>query len=246
VAQTAQELCNLARQDAKTPGYTSQSGVLLNMILAELCETYDFATARGTQVLNFNPSSGANALYPNVQPGAGPYPLNSDFLRMWDEKDAVWYLNGVPYPMIPCDLSEYDNFVQQSNMQAYPYIFATDVSQSPPNLLVWPPASGSYQVLIRYVRQMPDISTPETSSTIPWFPQQQYLRTRLAGELMKIVNDDRWKDYLSDQAWGAQGILSRYLKLKDDDSDRAKSVKLDRRQFNSSWSKLPSTKVIGW
>lgn len=252
MALQAQQICNLARQDAKCPNYTSQSGQLLNVILQELCQTYQLDVNRGTTTFNFNPGSATNpTLYPNIQPGGGPYALPTDFLRMWDDKDNTWFLNGVPYPMIPCDISEYDNFVQQSNMQAYPYIAATDVSAQAvttlgaPQLLIWPPASGAFLCMTRYVRQMADISTPESSSTIPWFPNSQYLRTRLAGELMKITDDDRWKGFLDDSPSGAQGILDRYLKLQGDNADRATTVKLDRRSFRQ-YTKLPNTKTIGW
>lgn len=247
MALTAAQIVALANQDSSTQGYTSQAGQLLNVILQELCQNYDLDCARGTQVLNFNPGQAQNlSLYPNVSPGGGPYALSSDFLRMVDDKDATWYNNGVPYPMIPCDLSEYDNLIQQAGQQAYPYLFATDTSQSPPNLLVWPPPNGTYQCLIRYRRQMPDISTPETSSTVPWFPNSQYLRTRLAGEMMKIADDDRWERFLGDGPSGAQGILNRYLKMQGDNNDRATEVKLDRRRFGPNFRSLKNTKTVGW
>lgn len=248
MALTAAQIVALANQDASTQGYTSQAGELLNVVLQELCQTYNLVAARGTFVLTFNPGQATDpALYPNVSQGAGPYELPADFLRMVDDKDATWYNNGVPYPMIPCDLSEYDNLVQQAGQQSYPYIFATDPSQSPPNLLVWPPPSGAYTCLIRYYRQMPDIATPETSSTVPWFPNTQYLRTRLAGEMMKIADDDRWERFLGDGPSGAQGILNRFLKLEGDRSDRAQTVKLDRRKFGGgNFSNLPNTKSVGW
>ena len=38
MAQTAAQICTLARQIAKCPGYTSQSGQLLNVILEELAQ----------------------------------------------------------------------------------------------------------------------------------------------------------------------------------------------------------------
>jgi hypothetical protein len=251
MALTAAKIVSLAVQDAAAPGYTSQAGDLLNVILSELCQNYDLDVARGTYVFNFNPGLITTSDYPNVKPGGGPYALPADFLRMIDDKDCVWYLNGVPYPMIPCDLSEYDNFVQQAGNQSYPYIFATDMSSAPPNgpnpiLVVWPPASGAYQCMIRYRRQMPDITTPETSTTIPWFPNAQYLRTRLAGELMKTTDDTRWEAFLGDGPHGAQGILNRYLKMKDDANDRAQTVKLDRRRFRTPFSSLKNTKSIGW
>lgn len=246
MAQDSATIITLATQIAKAPGYTSQASSLLNAILSDLCQTYDFDVAKGTTVFNFNPSLLTTAIYPNIIPGGGPYPLPTDFLRMVDDRDAMWFLNGVPYPMIPCDLSEYDTLVQQAGNQSYPYIFATDMSQTPPNLVVWPPASGAYQVMIRYRRQMPDIASPTTAGTVPWFPNTNYLITRLAGEIMKITGDTRMESYLGASDSGAQGILNRYLKMKDDSGDRAIEVKLDRRRFGKNLSRLPNTKSIGW
>lgn len=243
MALTAAQIVSLACQDAAAPGYTAQAGQLLNVVLQMLCESWNFDAAKGTTVFNFSPSTTTNPLlYPNVQPGGGPYPLPTDFLRMVDEKDATWYLQGVSYPMIPCDLSEYDNMVQQAGQQSYPYIFATDVTQSPANLLVWPPASGAYQCLIRYYRLMPDMVTPETNTTVPWFRNTNYLRVQLAAELMGLTDDSRREEWLN----RATNILLSYMKLKDDNSDRAITVKLDRRRFRNNFSRLPNTKTIGW
>jgi hypothetical protein len=93
---------------------------------------------------------------------------------------------------------------------------------------------------------MPDIDTPETSDDIPWFVFQNYLVTRLAGELMKLSDDTRANEYLGEGPNGAQGMLNRYLKLEGDKSSRSQMVKLDRRLFGSPYSRLPNTKTIGW
>jgi hypothetical protein len=89
---------------------------------------------------------------------------------------------------------------------------------------------------------MPDITTPETSSSVPWFPNTKYLITALACELMKLTNDDRYLAYKAD----ADDILMRYLKMKDDPEGRAKRVQLDRRFFGNRFNRLPNTKLIGW
>ena len=116
-----------ACQRAKCPSFTQQGGQYLNVVLHDLCEDYDLDVAKGTQTGVFNPNLLTTAVYPNITPGGGPYALNADFLRMVDEKDAIWFLQGVAYPMIPCDLSEYDGLVQQAGLQSFPYIFATDM-----------------------------------------------------------------------------------------------------------------------
>jgi hypothetical protein len=249
---TAAQICQQARAMAKCPSFNSQSGQLLNMILADLCQTYDFQLARKTTTFNFN-----TAL---VDPtgrfaqGAGPYALPTDFLRCQDDMAVFWVLQGVPYPMIPLDLSEMDMTVQTAGLAAYPYWFATDLSGSDetaagasgPIAYVYPPPSGNYPVTVRYFAQMADITAPETSATVPWFPNQAYLLTRLAGELMRLTDDERYATFLGEGPEGAQGILDRYLKLKDDRSNRAQRVKLDRRRFGNSFSTLPNTKTVGW
>jgi len=137
-------------------------------------------------------------------------------------------------------------------LASYPQNYTVDLSvqgennQVQPQMYVWPPPAGGYPVTARYQRQMPDIINPSTSSAIPWFPHQNYLTTRLAGELMKLTNDKRIGEYLGDGPLGAQGLLDRYLKLANDDEDRAKRVTLDRRFFSNGYFRLKNTKQIGW
>lgn len=240
----AQQIVNLACSIAKVPGYTAYAGSLLNSVLQEIAQTYDFDAAKGTYNFNFNPSVTGGPLQ-NVTPGGGPYPMPSDYLRA-ERGDVMWFLLGVPYLMIPIDPAEYDQQVQQAGLQSYPYWFTVLMDQSPPLMYVYPPASGAYPVMVRYRKQMPDITTPETSTTIPWFPFDNYLVTRLAGELMKIADDSRWQAFLGTGPEGAQGILDRILKMVDDKGDRAQRVTLDRRRFGPRYSTLPSTKLVGW
>lgn len=242
---TAAQICTRAAQQAKQSGALAVAGQYLNAVLSELCQTYDFEVARGDYVFNFNPSSTSSAAFPNNTAGSGPYDLPDDYLRC-QKGEFLWYLDGEPYPMIAVDMSEFDEQVQQAGMQSYPALFATSMNSTPKTAVIWPPASGSYEALIRYFRQMPDITTPEISSTVPWFPHQNYLITRVAGEVMKETSDTRWSEFLGDRPHGAQGILNRILKLKDDNSDRAKRVTLDRRRFGPNFSKLNPTKQTGW
>lgn len=238
MALQAQQIVTLACQIAKVPGFTSQGGQMLNMILADLAETYDFDVARGKANFNFVADNGSGN-------GTGPYTLPADYLRA-DPDDVFWTLQGVQYVMTNIDLAEFDAQVEQAGLASYPYWYATDMSQSPPVMFVYPPASGAYPVTVRYRRQMPDIAIPETSTTIPWFPNTDYLVTRLAGEIMKITDDERTATFLGEGPDGAQGILNRYLKLKDDSSNRSKHVRLDRRRFGPRFSSLPNTKTVGW
>jgi len=234
MALTAAQICTLARQIAKVPGFTSQSGQLLNMILSDLAQTYDFSNTRVTTNFNFN-----TAL------GSGPIPLPADYLRA-EPGDVFYTIDGVKYILISIDLSEFDALVQTAGLNNFPTYYTTDMSQSPPVMYVWMPPSGAYAVTIRYHSQPADITTPETSSAIPWFPNGTYLITRLAGELCKITDDERWTHLLGDGAQGAEGILRKYLMMEGDRETRAKTVKLDRRRFGGTLNNVPTTKLVGW
>ena len=54
MALTAAQIVSLACQAAAAPGYTTQAGELLNVILADICQTYDLDVARGTANFNMN------------------------------------------------------------------------------------------------------------------------------------------------------------------------------------------------
>lgn len=248
-AQIVQQSCAVA----KVPSYLVQGGIYLNMILSELCTSYEFDVARKTAFFNFatgvtaNPQSG-------IPPSSGPYTLPSDWLHA-DRDDVFYNIQGVKYIMIPESLAEFNSQVQQPGLNAYPEFYAVDngpiATQGAPVMYVWPPAGGSYAVTIVYFSQMPDITTPETSSVIPWFPYQLYLLRRLTGELMNLSGDDRADKFLGgvdpqSGFLGAGALLDKYLKMKDD-NQVVKTVTLDRRQFNNvSWARLQNTKTIGW
>lgn len=248
----------------------SQAGQLLNIVLQELCQNFDFDAARGAPFhFNFNGTT-------------GPYNLPADYLRMRQGKSFYIY-NGQPYFMNYIELEEYDALIQQPGFFDFPrnitvdmadqlagvsgefnpQDFSTDLAigpgpqgqgldPTPPQAYVWPPPSIVVTVTVRYYRQMPWIPTPETSQTVPWFPNQQYLIACLAGRLMQIADDERASFFLTDNeqinGQGAGVILRRYLKMKDDPEGRAKVVSLDRRRFGaqSNWNRLPNTKSIGW
>lgn len=248
MARTAQQIITLACQMARVPGFTSQAGDLLNVILSDLCQTYDLELARGQATITLSSTATPTASNPNIQGASGPYNLAADYLRA-KPRDVFWFNQGVPMYLKPIDLQELDAAIQQAGFQSYPHLFATDVSVSPPQAYVWPPSSGAYTLFYRYFRQMPDIATPESSTTVPWFPNQQYLITRLAGELMRLSDDSRSADFLGDEPEhpeGAQAILRRYLQLKDDSTDRSKTVQQDARRFGRRFSTLPNTKTVGF
>jgi hypothetical protein len=244
MALTAAQIVTLACQEAKCPGFTSQAGQYLNALLQDLCKNWDIDAAQKTFTFSFNSTTGT---------GSGPYTLPSDYLRtnVIDGKDEFFYtINGVPYPLIQVTKAEYDWLVQTPGFQSYPYNYATDLSQSPPQLFIWPPSSGGYAAILRYWSLMPDITTPETSSTVPWFPNTTILIRGTAGMLMGLTNDDRQVAYLGDdeEAYplGAYTLLKKYLRNAKDREGAVQTVGLDRRRWGRPFDRLKNTKTIGW
>ena len=213
------------------------------MVLNELC-SFDLDVTRKTYSFNFG-----------VSLGSGPIPLPLDWMRA-NRNDVFYTILGVKYVMVACSLAEFDAFVQQAGLAQYPEYYAVDNSalatQGAPVMFVWPPPSGAYPVTARYQAQMADIISPETSSVIPWFPDQLYLQRRLTGEMMLMANDDRAPMYLNGETRTKQGtflgssaILHRYLSNKDD-AQVVGRVELDRRFFGTPFNKLRNTKTLGW
>jgi hypothetical protein len=73
--------------------------------------------------------------WPGNQFGSGPYLLPVDYLRLSGssgstgaQRSFIWWLQGVPYPVIPMDLAEFDLQVQQAGLQSFVWLSATDMS----------------------------------------------------------------------------------------------------------------------
>lgn len=244
---TAAQICTRACQIARVPGFIVQAGDSLNVALNELCQDYDFDLAKKTFQFNFNTS----ALNSN---GQAYQNLPADYLR-GIRNESFYIIQGVPYPMIPMDLNEIDMLVQQAGVTNFPVFYTVDMSRNGmvndgtlgvPVALFWMPPSGAYPVTMRYFSQMPEVANPSASTAIPWFPNQNYLITRIAAELMKDSDDERLQTYLGDTPGGSAYILKKYLQMKDDHGDRAQVVTLDRRRFGRAFDRLKSTKTIGW
>ncbi len=234
---TAAEIVSLATQIAKVPGYTTQALQFLNSVLQELAQDYDFSVIRKSYEFTFSTSASGNG----YAVGSGPNTMPADFLRL-HRNGSFYLISQVPYQLIGVEQEEFDRFVQQPGLASYPYfayVDVTEVSGQEPGLYIWPPAAGAYAATIRYNPQMPFITD---TSTIPWFPNSTYLYTRVAGELMKIANDDRWPAF----AQNSEDLLTRYLAMKDDPETAMKTVQLDRRRFGNTLSNLKNTKTIGW
>lgn len=226
MALQAQQIVALALSAGRgTSGYMTQAGQFLNLILSYLAQTYDFDELRKTAVLNVT--------------GAGAsYALPADYLRarevFYSVNGTIFYLNQIP-------LEEYDQCFQGPGISNYPEQFATQIETSPPTIYFWPPPALSLAVSVRYQSQPADILTPETSSVVPWFPNQQYLIKRLTADIAMLTDDTRHQSLLAE----AVQILDRYLMIDDDKSGYAQQVTLDRRRFRSTGSLKP-TKQTGF
>lgn len=252
---TAAQICTLAQQIARCPGFTSQAQQTLNAILSDLCQSYDFVLAKQTFQFNFN----AQQLNLN---GQAYQNLPANFLRSI-RFESFYLIDGVPYPMISVEQGEGDMLVQTAGLANFPVFYWTDMSLSGvtnsatgsggsavPVMLFWEVPSGAYPVTVRYYSQMPDIATASFSTAVPWFPNQGYLIRELAGRLCQLTDDERADALLSadeDRHPNGSGVMLRkYLMLQDDPGPRVKQVTLDRRRFGASFDRLRNTKQVGW
>jgi hypothetical protein len=252
----SQQIVALACQAAKCPGYTVQAGQFLNQILRDLCQFYDFDVNKQTYNFSFINSQSSVGFGPGFGPGFvlqnasligfGPYLMPLNWLRA--AKDEVYYtISSVPYTMIRVSNAEFETFVTLSGLTAFPSyftIYVGNIDQGVASAMyVWVAPSGSFPVTAYYYALQPDILNPQTSTAIPWFPNQTYLRQKLVATLMaELTNDDRAAPTMA----LADANLDKYLKMKDDQEGFAKQVSLDRRLFGKRFSTLPNTKLVGF
>lgn len=222
--RTAAQIVSLSCQIAKTPGMTVQAGLLLNEVLTELAQDYDIALALNSTTIAVSASGPNN--------GVGPYSLPTNYLRM-ASREVIFLISGVPYILTQVSLAQFDALINTIGISSYPNVYATNVANTPPGFYLYPPPNLSLVLNIRYYGTLPEITTPEVSTSIPWFPNENYLLKRVTGELMQIAGDPRAESFLGDGPAGAIGILRRWLNLAGDKEDTITTVQLDRRWFGA-------------
>jgi hypothetical protein len=121
----------------------------------------------------------------------------------------------------------------------------------PPVGYPYPPPSGAYPVMIRYQRLMPDLTQAQVDAgAYPWFDDDIALRDGLAGVMMGYAGDTRITEYIGAGLGSGEGRfglrMAQYLRLADDNANRAQTVQLDRRVFGRSFSALKNSKRVGW
>lgn len=222
---TAADICSLARQAAKCPGFSSQSGQMLNLVLDDLSIHRDLKINRVPTTIVV--SSGLN----------GPFNLEPDYLRTYD---LFFLQNGLPYFLQPASPELYDKQFKDPSIANYPYMWTSDLSLVATGglgqLFIYPQSSGSITLTHRYMVERPPITNPATSLTIPWFPDQDYLVKATAVRLMEITDDARA------ESWHAElgNMLRIHLIMEGDEQAVVKAVQLDPWRFRNRLSLRPT------
>ena len=232
MAQTSQQIVTLACAVAKCPGYLVIGGQYMNVVLQDLWMHYDLKVNRVTQSLVVQANSN------------GPFILEADYARTYD----LFYLqNNLPYFLHPVSVEEYDQEFKDPSISNYPYEYATDLSTqaqvasgSSGQIYIYPQSSGQITLTHRYMVQQPDITNPQTSATVPWFTDADYLIKAIAVRLFDITGDDRRESFIKSCA----DMLRSHLIMQGDEQSIVKAVKLDPRTFRGNRSVKP-TKVTG-
>ena len=234
---SAQQLVADACQICNCPGRLAQAGRALNMILAHYALTLDLDTVRLTTIININQQ--------NITPFF--YPLPSNYLRMAEK--PFYNIQGEVFQCEQIPLDNLDALYTASGVSNYPEKYATDIAVQPqptagtsPSISFYPPPAIPLAVTCRYRPSSLDITAPETSATIPYYPDQ----LTLLKELCILVGDFAGGEDRS-QRWEAEveKRQRKYLIMDDDKAGYAQTVKLDGRWFRNS-ATLPPSKKLGF
>jgi hypothetical protein len=221
---TSSQLVTLACQITKQPGFLTQCGQFLNMILADYCQTVeDLDSIRQTTTINVGAAGAA-------------YPLPANHLRT---REVFYLVNGQPFYLNQIPLEDYDQLFVGPGVDNYPQSYCVQVETSPHTLLFWPPPAIPLSVTVRYQPQMADINSPETSAIIPWFPNQRLLLRDLCVDMLMMGDDTQRKQDLQKDV---EIMMRKYLIMDDDKEGYARTVKLDRRMFRPR-DNYPPTKL---
>ena len=236
MAYSAKQLISLACQISKVnSGMAPQVGQFLNIILEEYAQTLDLDSIRKTTSFNVSAASTGVGVT-----GAG-YILPTDYLR---EVQVFYNVNGTIFNLDSIALEKYYTLFQGTGIADYPESFATDISQQAvatygaPVLFFWPPPAIPLTINLLYRPQVGAISGPETSSVIPFFPNQRILLHDLCLEACLLSDDDRTDRLKKD----VEERMRKYLIMKDDKEGYAQTVKLDPQKFRPK-DNLPPTKT---
>lgn len=233
----ASAICLMASRIAKGgAGMVSIAGQWLNLVLEDLKLNKNLKVNRVTQSIT-------------VQPGVyGPFALEADYLRTYDLFYPLPVAGGgtassMTQFLTPVTMAQFDAEFKSPSISNYPYEFATDLSTqaqvwsggsqgsgaltSAGQLFVYPQSSGTIVMTHRYMKDQPDMATPETSTQAPWFEYTEYLITATAANMMGVTGDDRADEFREK----AKDMLRPHLIMEGDEQEAVKSVELDPRRF---------------
>lgn len=235
MAYSAKQLVSLASQISKVnTGMAPQVGQFLNMILAEYAQTMDLDSIRKSTTFN------VSGRYTGIGFNNSGYQLPTDYLR---EVQVFYNVNGTIFDLDQISLEKYNTLFQSPGIANYPESFATDISQQAvstygsPLIYFWPPPAIPLSINLLYRPQTTDITTPEASNIIPWFPNQRILLRDLCVDACVLSDDSRAAEFKKD----VEERMRKYLIMDDDKEGYAQTVKLDRQLFRPTRD-LPPTK----
>jgi hypothetical protein len=225
----AQQIVQRACAIAKCPGFTMQGGIYLNMTLEDLWLHRDLKINRVTESITVQANN------------YGPFTLPLNYLRTYD---LFFQQNNLPYFLNPISTEEWDQEFKDPSIANYPYEFMTilvdetkaQAANSAGSLFIYPQSSGQIVLTHRYMVKQPDIASPETSTVIPWFPDQDYLIRATAARLMEETDDTRQDTFFAK----CEAMLRIHLIMEGDEQQVVKSVRLDPRRFHSNRSLKPT------
>lgn len=227
MALTASQIVADALAIAKCPGFTSQGGRALNLVLSDLVMHRN---------LKVNLVSSTIAVVANSN---GPFNLETDYQRTYE---LLYYINDQPHFLRPSSRMEFDSEPNKSTTSNYPYEWASDLSpvatQLPGLLYIYPQSNTGLTLNHRYFIKRADITSPESSSTVPWFVDQDYLINATAARMMRITDDSRHDAFMAE----CERMLHVHLLTEGDEQQVVKTVQLDPRRFRVNGALRP-TKV---
>lgn len=229
---SAQQIITLACQICNAPGRTVQAGQLLNMILNTYALTLDLDVIRLTSTLNIGPQTSIPYFYP----------LPANYLRMSDG-DIFYNVLGEVFKPAQFSLAELDGAYTASGIDNYPEWWATDISTSTgPTIAFYPPPAVPLVLTLRYRPTSLDIANPESSATVPYYPDQLGLLKELCIQVGDVAGGDdrslRWEAEVEKR-------MRKYLTMDDDKEGYSQTVKLDPRNFRIRGN-LPPSKRLGF
>ncbi len=228
---TAQQIVYLACQICNCPGRLTSAGQFLNLILQHYALTLDLDSIR----LDGSIAIGPQATAPYF------YALPSNYLRMADG-DIYYNVNGEVFNPVQLSLKDLDLAYTASGVNNYPTNWATDTSKTPNKIAFYPPTAVPLTVNFRYRPASLDITTPESSSVIPYYQDQWQLLTELCIKVGDVAGGDdrsqRWEQEVAK-------LKRDYLAMDDDKEGYSMQVELDRRFFRTNRN-LPPSKVLGF